>query len=199
VKRPISCVAVTGERIVAHGGVAEVALAVKAALQADETLSVLVFDAQAGRLIDFDLRGSDEEVIGRLTSEHEDKDETTKRGRGRPKLGVIAREITLLPRHWEWLGAQPGGASVALRKLVEAARMRDDQHVNVKHQQQVVDRFMCAALGNQPHYEDASRALYARNRDKFFRLTEEWPIELRDHVRWLAQPVFEGTFPDTNQ
>ena len=91
----------------------------------------------------------------------------TPRGRGRPKLGVVAREVTLLPRHWDWLNSQSGGASVALRKLVEAARLAGDDKDRTRHAQEAAYRFMTALAGNLPGYEEATRALYAADPARF--------------------------------
>src|SRR5687768_12988418 len=106
-----SCTAFSGARRLAAGPLTRVAVAVKRALEAAPGQPVLVFDDADGRVVDLDLRGDDAAVVARLEAP---------RGPGRPKLGVVAREVTLLPRHWEWLAGQPGGASVALRRLVEA-------------------------------------------------------------------------------
>ena len=119
---PQICVAFSGATRLATGTAGEVALAVKAALAADTAQQILVFDAVTSRPIDFDLRGSDTEILARLAPTPAPAAEPVSARPGRPKLGVVAREVTLLPRHWDWLAAQPGGASVTLRKLVEAAK-----------------------------------------------------------------------------
>ena len=118
-----------GQQRLASGRLAEVALAVMKASSSAAEAPILIFDDANGRPLDLDLRGSEREIVARLPqpapnpeASAEDLSAPEPRGRGRPKLGVVAREVTLLPRHWEWLGTQPGGASVALRKLVEAAR-----------------------------------------------------------------------------
>jgi len=182
--------AFAGERLVSAGSEIEVALAVKAALDANPALQILAFNNRSGRQVDFDLRGSDEEIAARLTSASDDP-EAAKRGTGRPKLGVVSREITLLPRHWEWLADQPGGASATIRKLVDRARSADAG--SVRQAQQAADRFMATTLGNQPGYEDAARALYAGNRAMFLTLSEGWPPALRDHARQLAEPAFKAS------
>jgi hypothetical protein len=110
---------------------------------------------------------------------------------GRPKLGVVAREVTLLPRHWEWLSGQPGGASAALRRLVDAARAANAGKDRIRHAQEAGDRFMAAALGNQPGYEEASRALYAGEESRFAALTQDWPCDLRDCARRMAAAAFD--------
>jgi hypothetical protein len=164
----------------------EVALTVKAAQERGETAAILTFDDATGRLIDFDLRGSDQEIVERLRPRGDDG----AKARGRPKLGVVAREVTLLPRHWQWLASQPGGASVTLRKLVEAARAVNAGRDAIRQAQQAADRFMAAMLGNQPGYEEASRALYAGDASRFDVLTAPWPVDLRDHARRLASAAF---------
>ena len=108
------------------------------------------------------------------------------RGRGRPRLGVVAREVTLLPRHWEWLGAQPGGASVALRKLVEAARRASGDLDRSRAARDAAYHFMSAMAGNLPGFEEASRALFADDRRQFVALIAGWPGDIRDHIVKLA-------------
>ena len=120
---------------------------------------------------------------------HVDTEETAApepRGRGRPKLGVVAREVTLLPRHWEWLGAQPGGASVALRKLVDAARRANGDPDRSRAARDAAYHFMSAMAGNLPGFEEASRALFADDRRRFAALIAGWPGDIRDHIVKLA-------------
>ena len=177
-----------GERCIAAGPPATVALAVKRALDDDAGRLILVFDDGTGRQVDFDLRGTAGEVAARLTPEAEP--EPAPRAPGRPKLGVVAREVTLLPRHWDWLARQPGGASVTLRKLVEAARSAGGEKERRRQAQAAADRFMSAMLGDRPGYEEAARALYAGRRDDFAGLVEPWPRDLLQHLWRLAGPAF---------
>jgi uncharacterized protein len=181
-----TCTAFANGAFFTFGPPWEVALTVKAALERGETADILTFDDATGRLVDFDFRGSDEDLVARLRPPGGDG----AKARGRPKLGVVAREVTLLPRHWEWLGSQPGGASVTLRKLVDAARAANDGRDAIRQAQQAADRFMAAMLGNQPGYEDASRALYAGDAARFEAMTQPWPADLRDHARRLASAAF---------
>ncbi|WP_341248322.1 DUF2239 family protein [Cupriavidus pauculus] len=187
-----SCTAFAGERRLAAGTPAQVALAVAAALRADPNQSILAFDDQSGRQVDFDLRGSDADIAARLSpaAATPAAADDAQGKRGRPKLGVVAREVTLLPRHWDWLGDQPGGASVTLRKLVDAARKGHGFDLAAGRAKAAADRFMSTMLGNQPGYEEASRALYNGNRDQFLALSAAWPADLRDHARQLAAPAF---------
>src|SRR5262249_44105045 len=113
------------------------------------------------------------------------------RGRGRPKLGVVAREVTLLPRHWDWLGAQPGGASVGLRRLVDSARHARESRERVRAAQEAAHRFMNALAGNLPNYEEALRALYAGERNRFETAYAAWPEDVREYTRELAQAAFD--------
>lgn len=112
------------------------------------------------------------------------------RGPGRPKLGVVAREVTLLPRHWDWLAAQPGGASVALRKLVEAARSDASGEEAKRNARNAADRFMLGMAGDAPGFEEASRALYRGDRKAFEANIRDWPEDVRKTASRLAAPAF---------
>ncbi len=186
-----TCTAFTHHRFLASGAPAEVARVVKRTLEADPGATVLTFDDATGRMVEFDLRGSEADVAARFlptptaTSGPND-DPAAPRAAGRPKLGVVGREVTLLPRHWEWLASQPGGASVTLRKLVDAARIANRGRDAARQAQMAADRFMLTMLGDAPGYEEAARALYAGDGATFAARTEPWPADLRDHARRLA-------------
>ena len=139
-----------------------------------------MFNDGTGRPIDFDLRGEDREVAARLAPP--ETPAPTPRGRGRPRLGVVAREVALLPRHWEWLSAQPGGASVALRKLVEEARRAGGAKDRERQARDAAYHFMSVMAGNLPNFEEATRALFADDRRRFTALIADWPADIRDHV-----------------
>ena len=177
--------AFVGQRRLASGPAAEVALAVKRA-EPRVGEQVFVFNDETGRPIDFDLRGDDREVAARLAAPDAAETAAAPRGRGRPKLGVVAREVTLLPRHWEWLGAQPGGASVALRKLVDDARRASGDRDRERSARDAAYHFMSVMAGNLPHFEEATRALFADDRRRFASLIAEWPSDIRDHIVRLA-------------
>jgi uncharacterized protein len=179
-----SYTAFQGQRRLAAGALADIALAAKQALAKDAAALVLIYDDSTGRAIDLDLRGDDGEVAARYAPALVPDAEP--RGRGRPKLGVVAREVTLLPRHWDWLGRQPGGASVALRKLVEEARDKGGDRQRRRMAQDAAYHFMSAMAGDLPHFEDAIRALYADDRTTFIAHTDGWPGDIRDHARKLA-------------
>lgn len=186
---PKTCTAFEGPRRLATGPLPEVALAVKAALEGGTVLPLLTFDDATGRVVDLDLRGSAGEVAARL-SPPDPEEAAVPRGRGRPKLGVVAREVTLLPRHWDWLQAQPGGASVALRRLVEAARHASGAADRRREAQEAAYRFMTAMAGDEPGFEAALRALYAGDRGAFEAGLRAWPAEVGDHARRLAAGAF---------
>jgi hypothetical protein len=177
---------------VASGELRAVAIAVKQLLDQEGQISVLIFDDTTSELVELDFRGSLQAVLARLPvqSVQAPVEEATARTPGRPKLGVVPREITLLPRHWEWLAAQPGGASVALRKLVEAASRANEIKDRVRRAQEAAYRFMAAMAGDQPGFEEAVRALFADMPEQFGAQTEEWPADVRDHARMLALRVF---------
>jgi hypothetical protein len=174
--------AFAGHRRLISGPLHEVALAVKRATEGGDAEPVLIYDDSTGRAIDIDTRGSNAEVLARLTPPSVEEP----RGRGRPKLGVAAREVTLLPRHWDWLSAQPGGASVALRKLVEEARRTSGDRDRSRQAQEAAYHFMSAMAGDLPGFEEAARALFASDRARFADLVAGWPDDIRDHAVKLA-------------
>lgn len=197
-----SCTSFEGMHRIATGTLHEVVLRTKEVLERGEKAPVLIFDNVSSELIEIDFRGTAADVLGRLakpdaiassdagasagTAETETE---APRGPGRPKLGVVAREVTLLPRHWDWLNSQPGGASVALRKLVEEARRANENKDRVRHAQGSAYRFLSAIAGNLPDFEEATRALFAPDVQRFNDLIETWPKDVRDHARMLAAKV----------
>ena len=192
----IPCIAFEGDRCIAAGGLREVARAAKLALDRRKDASVLVFDGMTGGPIDLDFRGTVDDVLARLPDisaplTTEDVAAPATRGPGRPKLGVVAREVTLLPRHWDWLAQQSGGASVALRRLVEEARRTNKDKDRVRHAQEAAYRFIAAMAENKPHYEEVARALFAGDAERFEAWTASWPVDVRDHARRLAAAAFE--------
>jgi len=179
--------AFAGHQRLAAGPLAEIALAVKRA--EGGPLPLLIYADATGKAIDLDTRGSEMEVAARYAAPLPEPSHEA-RGRGRPKLGVVAREVTLLPRHWEWLGAQAGGASVALRKLIDEARKREDGWAEAKRAQRRAQdaayHFMSAMAGDLPHFEAAIRALYANDRPTLETQIADWPTDIRSHALKLA-------------
>jgi hypothetical protein len=189
-------IAFEGDRHVASGDLRGVASAAKATLDRREDASIMVFDGATSSPVEIDFRGSLADVLARLPEPAgaaiaaEDAAVPPPRGPGRPKLGVVAREVTLLPRHWEWLAQQSGGASVALRKLVDEARRSGDDGSRLREAQEATYRFMSATAGNNPHYEEAIRALFAGEAARFEKWIAEWPSDIRKHASRLAERVF---------
>lgn len=190
------CTAFEGFRRIASGELAQVALKTKEVIDRGEQAPVLIFEDVTGEQIEIDFRGTAAEVLKRIARSRDaavvHPEGETPRGPGRPRLGVVAREVTLLPRHWEWLNGQPGGASVALRKLVEEARRRNEGKDRVRRAQEAAYRFLSAVAGNLPDFEEALRALFAGNRERFDKLVESWPADVRDHARKMAAAAFQG-------
>jgi hypothetical protein len=181
--------AFAGHQRLATGPLAEVAPAVMKASREIASGPIVIFDDSSGRPIDLDLRGTERDVVARLPQPETPVDDVVAaepRGRGRPKLGVVAREVTLLPRHWDWLGAQPGGASVALRKLVEEARRSSGDRDRSRAAREAAYHFMSTMAGNRSGFEEASRALFADDRRRFGELIAGWPDDVRDHIVKLA-------------
>lgn len=190
-------IAFDGDRRIASGDLRSVVRTAKAALDRHEDASIFISDRRTSEPIDIDFRGSIADVLARLPdisdvapTAVDDAARPAPRGPGRPKLGVVAREITLLPRHWEWLTEQSGGASVAIRKLVEEARRTGENKDRMRQAQDAAYRFMSAMAGNRPHYEDAIRALFADDPVGFEKLIAEWPADVRGHASTLAEAAF---------
>lgn len=173
---PPRFVAFAGAARIAAGPLAEAAVAARRAFDREDGPTVLVFDAATGEVQDLDLRGTETEVCARYAPS------PAAPRRGRPKLGVIAREVTLLPRHWEWLASQPGGASVALRRLVEDARKRERGSDGARLRREAAYRFMSAMAGDLPGFEEASRALFADDGERLGTCSGSWPQDIRDQL-----------------
>jgi hypothetical protein len=201
----MSYVAFMGERKIASGPLCEVALVMKRLFDGGDERLVLLFDNE-GNQLDVDLRGTESQIRLALESTRtESTSESTvsiesqsassrpSSGPGRPKLGVVAREVTLLPRHWEWLNNQPGGASVTLRKLVEQAKKSGDGPGIMRKAREAAYRFMSAIAGNEAGFEEASRALFAGNLERFEQETAHWPDDVKEHLRQLAAPSFAAS------
>jgi hypothetical protein len=198
------CTAFDGTHLLLSGPLVEVALAVMNTSEESGTSGpLLVFDDKTGRVVDLDLRGTKTDIIARLLQSSKDDDgwqnasqasrepeggqpAPAPRGRGRPKLGVIAREVTLLPRHWEWLAEQSGGASVALRRLIDEARKAGGSETKTRAAQEAAYHFALAMAGNMPGFEDAIRALFAGNQTAFVERVSEWPTDVRQYAIKLA-------------
>ena len=193
----IPYIAFEGDRCIASGDLRMVARAAKETLDRHKEAAVLVFDSSSG-LVEIDFRGSVDDVVARLPDPEGAAavaGAPGPRGPGRPKLGVVAREVTLLPRHWEWLAQQSGGASVALRRLVDEARRANKDKDRVRQAREAAYRFIAALGENKPHYEEVARALFASDAGRFEAWTASWPADIRDHARRLAAAAFEPAAP----
>lgn len=177
------CSAFLGERRLASGPVRDVVAVLKARFDGGELESVLVFDDETGRQVDFDLRGTPAEVLERVAPR-------PVRGPGRPRLGVVSREVSLLPRHWEWLEQQPSGMSAALRRLVDQARSAAPGAERARRLRAAASNFMTAMAGDRPGFEEASRALFAGEQERFEELVAAWPEDIREQLlRWTREAV----------
>ncbi|MFA6505634.1 MAG: DUF2239 family protein [Treponemataceae bacterium] len=179
--------AFSGYRRISTGDLGTVLTAVKPFVDG-EAERLLIFDHSSGRQVDFDFRGTLDDVLSRAMPDKAAADapgEAQKSGKGRPKLGVVAGEVTLLPRHWEWLAAQPLKASGTLRRLVDEARAKDA--ASPKKRIEALETILRSLAGNLPNFEDAVRALYASDNGRFFLCITEWPQDVRKFIgEWLA-------------
>lgn len=184
-----------GTSMVATGSLQHVISSVKDTLEDRDLMQVLFFNDTTGKQIDVDFRGDIDSVIEGL-KEHLGilpdpvLNDNTPRRPGRPKLGVVSGEVTLLPRHWEWLKSQPGGASVTIRKLINEARRTGGTQGKVRAAQEATHHFMTAMAGNFPHYEEALRFLYAGDSDRFHHSIQEWAPDIRNHINKMAVDAF---------
>lgn len=166
-----------GHRRLVSGGLATVLATTKEAIDEEPSDSILLFEDQTGRQIDFDFRGTTEEVLTRYAPPP-----APKPGPGRPKLGVVSREVSLLPRHWEWLEQEPQGISAAIRRLVDDARKREPDKQRARLAREAAGKFMWGMAGDLPDFEEASRALYAKDGEKLRALIAKWPSDIREHI-----------------
>jgi uncharacterized protein len=188
--------AFAGHRCIAGGDIQTTLTAAKREIDAGESELVLVFEDQTGAQLDFDWRGTTEDVLARLPQHpmfsEPPSDEKARTGPGRPKLGVICREVSLLPRHWQWLEAQSGGISAALRRLVDEARKAQPAKEEACRMRDAISRFMWAMAGNLPGFEEVSRALFANDAEQFHHRIQNWPKDIREHLTRLSAIAFSG-------
>jgi uncharacterized protein len=182
--RDTSYSAFIGHDLLATGALPGVLEALKTRFEEDRGTPFLIFEDQTGQQVDFDLRGSLPDVQARYEPPAE------RVGPGRPRLGVVAREVSLLPRHWAWLGEQSSSASGTLRRLIDEAMRREPGEQQVRAAVNAVSRFLTAVAGNLPDYEEATRALYAHDRKRLDGLTRNWPQDIRAHIRRVLGHAF---------
>ena len=177
--------AFVGSKRIAAGSLPSILGPVKAASESGES-HLVVFDDATGRTVELDLRGSLDDILRRFSQTAAAiPTRPMPAPRGRPKLGVTAREVTLLPTHWDWLSAQPGGASATLRRLVDTARRSGGD--KYREAQEAARRVMLALAGDLPGYEEATRAFYAGDYVAFESLSAAWPSDVGDYVRSLVR------------
>ncbi len=180
------CTAFVGHQRVATGSYADVASALSGLDLA--TGSFLVFDDATGTQVDYPWPAGYAPAQP-TPAEAMDEPPATP-SVGRPKLGVVAREVTLLPRHWEWLGQQRGGASAALRRLVDEARNVHASRDQIRQAKEASYRFMSAIGGDLPGFEDASRALFGQDATNFAHTIAHWPVDVQAYLAWLSRNAF---------
>lgn len=174
----------SGQRL-ATGPLHEVALTVLRLQQTQPDEQPLVFSDATGLSADLDLRGGETAVVARYNVAMQAQ---PPKGRGRPKLGVVAREVTLLPEHWDWLATQPGGASVALRKLVHEARRKGGGLDQMREARDRAYHAMSTLAGDLAGFEEASRALFAGDHERLIAQMTAWPKDVQAYVLQLAEP-----------
>ena len=176
--------AFAGDRCIASGPLSTLLRETKAHLDQASDPRVLIFEDQTGRQVEFDFRGSLSEVLARA--------EPARPGPGRPKLGVVSREVSLLPRHWEWLEAEPQGISATLRRLVDEARKKNPGEQRARQAREAVSHFLTAMAGNFEHFEEATRALFAKDDARFAALIADWPEDIRRHALTRLEQAASG-------
>jgi hypothetical protein len=181
-----------GHAQIASGSIIDVAMAIRALHEQGDATLILIFDDLNGRQIEFDFSGSMDDVARRYggVSTGTTDNPTLRRKPGRPKLGVVGREITLLPRHWAWLETQRGGPSATLRRLVDQARAASGDRDRIREAQDAINRFISATAGNLSGFEEATRALYRGDRQRFDVECARWPTDIRHYVEHWAVAAF---------
>jgi hypothetical protein len=185
---------------VAEGTLRDVALVVRER-SVDPRRPLRIFDDTTGEVVQVDLHGTAEQVVARLPADTDPEAEAgagaMARGPGRPKLGVVSKEVTLLPRHWAWLGAQRGSVSATLRRLIDEARHMHEERDATRRAQDAAYRFISVIVGDDAAYEEAIRALYRGDAARFERETEPWAADVRAHCRKLAAAAFRSPVSPT--
>ena len=178
------------EKLLFRGLLPEIVLKIKKRIGGASNTDILIFSNSTGKVIDFDFHGGERDVSRRLEIFVTEQNPKENSGPGRPKLGVISREVSLLPRHWEWLAAQSGGASGTLRRLVDEARKKSSNENPVKIAQERTYKCMSVLAGDSKGYEEALRALYKRDEKTFHLQIVDWPKDVKSHLLELSKPVW---------
>lgn len=182
--KPSTYTAFCGATRIATGSIEEVINGIKTSTIPEEGGSpILVFDNQTGKQFDLDLRGTTEEILERFQSTQK------RRGRGRPKMGVECNELCLLPRHWEWLSAQPRSTSATVRRLIDAARKEETPEDRIREQTDAVGNFMWSMAGDQPGFEEATRSLYRGDLQEVRKQIAQWPVDVKKHIEMFLARI----------
>lgn len=188
-KQKTTYTAFAGNRLIITDTLEKMLLRTKIYLDSPDPDPVLIFEDQTGRQTDFDFRGTPDDVLARLSFHPlfavPAATEKPQSGPGRPRLGVVCREVSLLPRHWEWLERQSGGSSAALRRLVDEARKNEPEKDETVQRRDAAERFLMVMAGNLPNFEEVTRALYAGNYEKTAPLMHDWPADVQTHAHRL--------------
>ncbi len=181
-----------GDRLIATGSISNVLPLVKEVTDRDEAETMLIFDDLTGAQIDFDLHGTIDKVLAKAANHNlfttGIQPVLQKAAPGRPKLGVTAREVTLLPRHWSWLETQPNGVSAALRRLIEETMKRSPEVEKIRLARDAAAKVMWVLGGNLPDFEEASRLLYRGDIEGFTSLIRRWPPDIQHYLLRIANP-----------
>lgn len=188
----LNYVVFAGTRRVAAGQLRDVLPVLKRRFDRNPSDLGLVFEVETGRQVEFDLRGTPAQIFDRALP-------APQRGRGRPKLGVVSREVSLLPRHWDWLEEQSAGFSGALRRLVEQAMKAQPGKQRARRAREALSRFLYSMAGDRPNYEEAGRALFAGDFARFEQLVRRWPKDIRDHAIAQARLATESAAAGTGR
>jgi uncharacterized protein len=181
----VSYMVFAGSQVLVSGDLRSILVQTKEYMDSEAEVPVLIFEEQTGKQVDFNFQGTLAEILARELP-------VKPVGPGRPKLGVISREVSLLPRHWEWLEQQPNGISAALRRLIEEARKRAPGKERARLMREAVSRVMTALAGNLPDYEESLRALYAKDHARLFVLISKWPTGVRAYVERVVNEAMKA-------
>lgn len=179
-----------GFKMISQGSLEEIAIAAKKYSHKNKDSSLLIFSDYSGKQMDLNLSGSEKEVIERLSVFKALEPSLDPTGPGRPKIGVKAREVSLLPMHWEWLSNQSGGSSAAIRRLVDEKIIITSSKEKIKKTQEVIYNFLNAIAGDLPKFEDAIRYLYRLDEKNFKEIVATWPKDLKKHTLNLSDNLF---------
>lgn len=175
---PPAYVAFVDTTLLARGPLARVAEACKREVDRAGPERLAIFNDETGRVLDLDLSGSVDEVRARF----EETSLPASKKRGRPKLGVVSREVSLLPRHWDWLAEQRGGASASIRRLVDGARKHEPAAALAKRAIEAAHHFLWDMAGDETGFEEATRHLFAHRFDMFEESIATWPKDVREQL-----------------